>query len=83
MYDYDDIYRKTTETVNYGAFSLTTSYAYNKNGTKKSFTYPNNTTIEYTYDANNQIAGIQIPNAGFVSFGAYQWLRPTSITLSV
>jgi len=29
-YTYDNLYRKTQETTNYGAFSLTTSYSYNK-----------------------------------------------------
>lgn len=80
-YTYDELYRKTQETVNYGSFSLTTSYSYNKNGTKKSFTYPNGTTINYTYDATNQIAGVNVPYAGNISFDAYQWTRPTNVTL--
>lgn len=80
-YAYDDLYRKTGETVNYGGFSLTTSYSYNKNGTKKSFTYPNGTTVEYTYDSNNQPAGTTIPGVGTIAYNSYQWTRPTGITL--
>jgi len=80
-YTYDNLYRKTQETTNYGAFSLTTSYSYNQNGTKKSFTYPNGTTIGYTYDANNQPLGINIPGAGSVAYNQYQWTRPQSVTL--
>ena len=80
-YDYDDVYRKTQETVNYGAFSLTTSYAYNKNGTKKSFTYPGGVTIDYTYDGNNQPLGMNIPGAGYLTYNTYRWNRPTAITL--
>jgi len=80
-YTYDNLYRKTQETTNYGAFSLTTSYSYNQNGTKKTFTYPNGTTIGYTYDANNQPLGINIPGAGSVAYNQYQWTRPQSVTL--
>ena len=80
-YDYDDVYRKTQETVNYGSFSLTTSYAYNKNGTKKSFTYPGGVMIEYTYDGNNQPLGMNIPGAGYLTYNTYRWNRPTAVTL--
>ena len=86
-YSYDELYRKTQETINYlsaqagGSFSLTTSYAYNKNGAKKSFTYPNGQTVNYTYDANNQITGVNVPYAGNISYDAYQWTRPTNVTL--
>ncbi len=80
-YTYDALYRKTEETVHYGAFSLTTRYAYNANGTKKSFTYPNGMAVDYTYDANNQLTGVNIPYAGNISYNAYQWTRPTAVTL--
>jgi RHS repeat-associated protein len=80
-YTYDDSYRKISETTNYGAFSLTTNYTYNRNGTKKTFTYPNNIAIEYSYDSNNQPAGINIPGVGYITYSAYQWNRPTGITL--
>jgi RHS repeat-associated protein len=81
QYDYDDAYRKTNETVNYGSFALSHSYAYYKNGLKKSFTGPDGLTHTYTYDANNQITGVQIPDAGFITYGNYQWNRPTSVTM--
>ena len=80
-YTYDNLNRKTQETVNYGPFSLTTGASYNANGTKKTFTYPNGTVIDYAYDQNNQIAGINIPDAGYITIGNYQWTRPASITL--
>jgi RHS repeat-associated protein len=80
-YAYDDLYRKIGETVNYGAFSLSTAYTYHKNGTKKSFTYPNGTAVDYSYDPNNQPAGITIPSVGTIVYDSYQWTRPTSMTL--
>ncbi len=54
---------------------------YNANGTKKSFTYPNGMAVDYTYDANNQLTGVNIPYAGNISYNAYQWTRPTAVTL--
>ncbi len=80
-YTYDALNRKTGETVNYGTFSLTTGYTYNMNGTKKTFTYPNGTTIAYTYDSNNQPNEINIPGIGNITYNQYQWTRPTSMTL--
>jgi len=67
-YTYDDAYLKTQETINFGSFSKTIGYGYNKNGTKRSFTYPDGTEIGYTYDANNQPQGINLP-CGVPEFG--------------
>jgi len=53
-YDYDDLHRKITETVDYGIFELSTSYTYYKNGTKKTIAGPDGIVYEYTYDLNNQ-----------------------------
>ena len=33
------------------------------------------------YDQNNQITGVNVPYAGNVSYDAYQWTRPTNVTL--
>ncbi|RJP79798.1 MAG: hypothetical protein C4522_09325, partial [Desulfobacteraceae bacterium] len=81
IYDYDNAYRKLSETVNFGPFTKTNNYTYLKNGLKQTFTGPDNVAYGYLYDANNQLTGVQIPNLGFVTVGAYQWNRPTSITL--
>ncbi len=37
-YGYDDLYRKVSEAVNYGAFTKTNAYTYLKNGLKETFT---------------------------------------------
>lgn len=81
IYDYDNAYRKISETVNFGPFVKTNNYGYYKNGLKQTFTGPDSVAYGYLYDANNQLTGVQIPNLGFVTVGAYQWNRPTSITL--
>ena len=80
-YTYDGAYRKTQETIHYGSFSKTIRYGYNKNGTKKSFTYPDGTEIGYTYDNNNQPQGMNLPGAGYLTYNGYEWTRPTGITL--
>ncbi|MEA3476644.1 MAG: RHS repeat-associated core domain-containing protein, partial [Bacteroidota bacterium] len=80
-YDYDDNYRKITETVDYGTFLLATNYTYYKNGLKKTFTGPDNITYEYAYDNNNQLSAIQIPNIGAITNNSYNWIRPESMTL--
>ena len=81
QYLYDDLHRKLSESVNYGSFELTSSYTYYNNSTKKSFTGPDGITYDYTYDANNQLTGVSIPNQGFITYNAYTWNRPASMTL--
>jgi RHS repeat-associated protein len=48
---------------------------------KKTFTGPDGTTINYTYDENNRISGIAIPGQGQITYNTYQWNSPTRITL--
>ena len=80
-YTYDDVYRKTSESVDYGTFTLGYSYSYNKNGTKRSFTGPDGIAYQYTYDNNNQLASVLIPGQGSITYSSYTWNRPASITL--
>jgi RHS repeat-associated protein len=80
-YVYDDLGRKTSESVNYGHFTLSYSYAYAANGYKKSFTGPDGVTYGYTYDANNRLSGVSIPEQGHITTNAYQWNSSTRITL--
>jgi RHS repeat-associated protein len=81
QYGYDDLYRKISDTVDHGTFSLSNTHTYNKNGTKKTFTGPDSVTYGYLYDANNQLAGVQIPDSGFITVNAYHWNRPANMTL--
>ena len=81
QYGYDDLYRKVSESVNYGPFTKTNAYTYLKNGLKQTFTGPDDVTYGYLYDSNNQLNGVQIPNAGFISISEYTWNRTASMTL--
>jgi len=80
-YVYDAVGRKTGETVSYGPFSLSQSYTYYKNGRKESYTGPDGKVYTYTYDAGNQLSGIDIPGQGVVTFNSYKWTSPSRITL--
>ncbi|MFH1148746.1 MAG: RHS repeat-associated core domain-containing protein, partial [Pseudomonadota bacterium] len=79
-YAYDDAHRKTSEHVNYGPFELGYSYSYFKNGRKKSFTN-GGVTYDYTYDGTNQLKSVLIPGQGSITYNAYTWTRPKTITL--
>jgi large repetitive protein len=79
--NYDDKQlRKIGETMDYGAFSLTYSYAYYANGLKKSLTYPDGTLVNYTYDTNQQLSSMQLP-VGSLTVSQYRWYAPAQVTL--
>ncbi|MGA1867763.1 MAG: RHS repeat-associated core domain-containing protein [bacterium] len=79
-YNYDSISKKISETVNYGAFTLSYSYTYNPDGTKRSFTGPDGITYAYTY-TNSLLRSITIPGIGDIAYNNYEWLVPTTINL--
>ena len=75
------MYRKLSETVNYGPFEQANSYTYFKNGLIKTFTGPDGINFPYTYDNNNQLTGVNIPGAGYITYSSYDWNRPTEVVL--
>ncbi|MGA1870214.1 MAG: RHS repeat-associated core domain-containing protein, partial [bacterium] len=79
-YNYDALSRKVGETVNYGDFTLSYSYAYNPDGTKKSFIGPDDVTSDYSY-TDGQLSTIHIAQVGDITFGDHRWLSPTSVDL--
>ncbi|MHA2254144.1 MAG: RHS repeat-associated core domain-containing protein, partial [Candidatus Kariarchaeaceae archaeon] len=81
LYTYDAAYRKVSESVDYGSFTLNYWYTYYKNGMKKSFTGPDGITYDYTYDSNNQLTAVQIPGQGSITYTSYNWNRPSNISL--
>ena len=81
IYTYDGLNRKLSETVNYELFELGYSYTYYKNGLKRTFTDPDGVTYEYTYNDNNQLVGVQIPEVGYITHSSYKWTRPAEVLL--
>ncbi|MGA1869448.1 MAG: RHS repeat-associated core domain-containing protein [bacterium] len=79
-YTYDDLSRKLSETVNFGDFTLSYSYAYNPDGKKKSFKGPDDVTSDYSY-IDGQLSIIHLPQVGDITFGEYDWLSPTRVNL--
>nr|WP_320193973.1 RHS repeat-associated core domain-containing protein [uncultured Desulfobacter sp.] len=80
-YVYDNNNLKISETVDYGNFSLCYSYSYYANGLKHTFTSPGGITYTYTYDANNQLSSINIPDSGNITYQNNVWNWPTLKTL--
>lgn len=80
QYQYDNLNRKVSESVNYGAFELQNDYAYYNNGLKRTFTGPDNITYGYAYNDNNQLESVEIPNSGFVSVNEYNWFAPAVLS---
>jgi RHS repeat-associated protein len=62
-------------------FEKTSSYTYYRNGMKKTFTGPDGINYTYTYDNNNQLTGVNIPGAGYITYSAYKWNRPTEVMM--
>ena len=81
IYEYDDLQRKLSESVDYGLFTSDTAYTYYANGLKKTFSGPDGAALNYTYDQNNRISGIAIPGQGQITYNSYQWNSPTRTTL--
>jgi YD repeat-containing protein len=80
VYGYDDADRKISETVNYGAFTKTSSYTYYQNGLKQSFSMPDGTAYSYAYGDNNELVSISIPGHGAITYSGYTWFKPERVT---
>lgn len=71
--------RRLGETINYGGFNLSYRYGYYANGLKRSFTGPDNVTVDYAYDNNNQLSRVVLPTGSF-TINQYRWTAPERIT---
>ena len=80
VYVYDDLGRKTGETVDYGNFNISHSYSYYANGQKESYTAPDGTVITYQYSPHGQLNRLTIPGEGDIVYSNFKWTRPQTIT---
>lgn len=76
---YDNLNRKLSETIIYGSFSKTYSYAYDALSNKATFTSPEGKVYTYSYNKNNQPTSIAFD--GKTIGLTYQWDRLTKATL--
>ncbi|MFH2046633.1 MAG: RHS repeat-associated core domain-containing protein [Pseudomonadota bacterium] len=74
-FTYDELNRKTSETVNYGPFAKTYSYTYDALGNKKTFKTPDGKVYTYEYNKNNQPTSIAFEGKT-IDF-TYLWNRRT------
>ena len=70
VYVYDDLGRKTSETVDYGNFNISHGYTYYANGQKQSYTAPDGTLITYAYTAHGQLNRLTIPGEGNIVYSS-------------
>ena len=80
MYVYDDLARKTSETVDYGNFNIAHAYSYYANGQKQSYTAPDGTLISYAYTHHGELERLTIPGEGDIVYSNFKWTRPQAIT---
>jgi YD repeat-containing protein len=73
--------RTGCETIDYGPLRLAYGYTYHANGLKQTLIYPDGSTYTYAYDANNELASVEIQGEGSITVNAFQWTAPTRITL--
>ncbi|MEJ2394436.1 MAG: hypothetical protein P8Z77_06550, partial [Candidatus Thiodiazotropha sp.] len=69
---FDKNNRKLSETVDYGAFSLSHSYTYDEAGKKKTYTGPDGVKITYHWD-KSLLSRIEIPTEGSIYYNSYKW----------
>ena len=80
QFKYDALGRKTSESINYGDFSLRHGYNYHENGNKSAFINHANEHYQYQYDAANRLQYIALPDNRRVTYNAYTWLVPNKVT---
>jgi len=81
QYSYDAAGRFTGAVIDYGAFTLSYTYAHYANGRVKSFTAPDGVTYTYRYRGNGDLSEIAIPGEGTYAIHEYNWRAPSRVML--
>lgn len=83
IYQRDALGRITQETITYGSDSNKVTkilkYGYDQEGNLVSLSYPDNTTVHYSYD-KNQLIQATLANGEVINWSDYQWFMPTKVT---
>ncbi|HVJ61995.1 MAG TPA: RHS repeat-associated core domain-containing protein [Tahibacter sp.] len=84
IYTYDDAGRLLDESVTYGsgsaAFTRTIATGYHPNGRKRSFTYPDQTRVEFTYTTDDLLHSVGLPGGGMIEWSDFEWFDAKRVT---
>lgn len=78
-YTYDDLSRKTAETVNYLGITRTHQQTWHANGRQASLTGPHGQTYGFNWDDVDRLQSVVIPGEGVIAYSEYDWLQPATI----
>ena len=78
-YTLDALQRKTQETITIGSNTHTITTTWTATGQKASQTTPGGLKADYSYDSNQQLAGVSLP-VGSIGISERQWNAPKKIT---
>ncbi len=78
-YQYNVLGQLIETEIDFGAFSKTLVYTYDKRGKKATYTTPEGLTYQYQYDGNGNVTNVVLPQHGQISFLGYQGRRPNQI----
>ena len=78
-YTLDALQRKTQEVITVGSNSHTTLTTWTPTGQKASQITPGGLKADYSYDSNQQLAGVSLP-VGSIGISERQWNAPKKIT---
>jgi RHS repeat-associated protein len=70
--------RRTSESVDFGAFTRTVGLSYAPNGRIAGITYPDGASVVYRYDGAGRLNELEHPG-GVMRYSAYQWQRATRV----
>nr|WP_269465326.1 RHS repeat domain-containing protein [Desulfomicrobium orale] len=79
-FTYDALGRKLTETVDYGSFNKTNTYAWQANGQPAAFTGPDGLARTYAYDTAGRLTAMSV-GTGMVTLDDFTWTAPGTMTL--
>jgi RHS repeat-associated protein len=79
-YAYDANGRRSSESVNFGAFSRTVGLSHTPNGRLAGISYPDGASVVYRYDGAGRLNELEHPG-GLMRYSAYQWQRATRVEL--
>ena len=81
-FTYDALGRKLTETVDYGSFNRTNTYAWQANGQPAAFTGPDGLARTYAYDTAGRLTAMSV-GTGMVTLDDFTWTAPGTMTLFI